>query len=87
MPHNDAPFDFDERITAPDGRIIRQQTGRPRRRRCSAVAEMPSLEDLLRQSIREVTEREIRKAQNESDLSDLLRRMLEHMKRRAEGNA
>lgn len=81
MLHDEVPFDFDERLTDPAGRIIRQTPPRASRRRRGP--EMPqSLEELLKASIREVTEREIRKAQSEGELSDLLRLLLDDVKRR-----
>jgi hypothetical protein len=83
MLHDEVPFDFDERVIDPTGRIIRQSAPapRPRRRRSEPVVPQ-SLEELLKASIREVVEREIRKAQTESDLSELLRRSLEDVRRR-----
>lgn len=89
MPHNDDPFNFDEKFIDPSGRVVRTVQGttttpapKPRRRRAAEPVEPPTLEELLRASIREVTEREIRKAESESDLSELLRRMLEEPARR-----
>jgi hypothetical protein len=89
MLHDDVPFDFDERLTDPTGRVVRTAQGTvaaPRRKRRDAKEAQAdsSLEDLLRKSIREVMEREIRKARTADDLSELLRLSLEDLKRRRE---
>lgn len=82
--NNDDPFGFEERAIDPAGRVIRQipaASPAPRRRR-RADAEPQSLDELLRASIREIVEREIRKVTTESELSELLRAMLESVERR-----
>jgi hypothetical protein len=87
MPHNDSPFDFEPKFIDPSGRVVRQAEPRPSRRRRSAEPEPPvTLEELLRCSIREVTEREIRRAKSENDLARLLQLSLEDVSRRQEGN-
>jgi len=90
---DDVPFDFPPREIDPAGRVVRTvdtvtpKAARPRRRRNAGMLDDPAdaalpLVELLRLSIREVTEREIRMAETEDDLCDLLRMSLEDIRRR-----
>lgn len=91
---DDVPFDFDiaERRIDPTGRVIRTAAGiaepsapkprRDRRRRMDADHPDLPLTELLKLSIREVLEREIREANDEDDLSRLLIASIEDIRRR-----
>ena len=94
MPHNeDVPFDFPERLADPTGRVIRTVAAnnvpvRPSRSRRRAVdPDDPGLPltELLKLTIREVTEREIRAAQSETDLTRLLVLSIADIERRKAG--
>jgi hypothetical protein len=89
---DDVPFDFDERLIDPTGRVVRTVAGvtatpapkprRDRRRRMDADHPDLPLTELLKLSIREVLEREIREANDEDDLSRLLIASIEDIRRR-----
>jgi len=92
---DDVPFDFPPREIDPTGRVVRTvdtvtpKPSRPRRRRTAGTLDDPAdaglpLVELLRLSIRAVTEREIQMAETEYDLCDLLRMSLEDIRRRKE---
>lgn len=87
---DDVPFDFDERLIDPTGRVVRTVAGvttppkpkRDRRRRIDAGHPDLPLTELLKLAVREVMEREIREANDEDDLSRLLIASLEDIRRR-----